>query len=135
MVEDFSRDLPGDSEVYVFIGHNRGVAVDFEGNKKRNGWYKTNIVLAPDEQIKKLAFRGTDKDGHAFGSNSIVPLKAEMNRYVAEMMTFCDAMISDPAQKEAWKKLLRDGFWKWHDEISERYNLDLNKYDTNIVEQ
>lgn len=125
MVDEYSRDLPGDSDVWVFIGHNRGVAVDFEGNVKRNGWYKTDIVLAPDEQIKKIAMRGIDKDGNNFGSNNIVPLKDEMNRYVASMMTLCEAMISNDKQREAWKKLLREGFWNWHDEISARYHLEL----------
>lgn len=135
MTEEYSRDLPGESNVWVYVGHNRGVAVDFEGNVKRNGWYKTNITLAPDEQIKKIAMRGRDKEGDTFGSNSIVPLKDEMNRYVANMMTLCEAMISDEKQREAWKKLLKDGFWTWHDEISARYNLNLDKFQDNVLEQ
>lgn len=121
------RNLPGKSEVYLYIGHNRGVSVDFEGNKKRNEWIKLEgIEIEPDEQIKKIAYRGKDSNGDEFGSNSIVLFMGDMNRYVADMMTLCEAMITNEKQQEAWKKLLKDGFWDWYNDIYGRYNLEIN---------
>lgn len=126
----YGRDLPGESNVYVYIGHNRGVAVDFEGNHKRNEWVQLQgIVLQPSEQIKKVAYRGKDKDGAEFGSNSIVLFMDDMNRYVADMMILCEAMITNDKQQEAWKKLLRDKFWDWYNDIFNRYNLHLDSSD------
>lgn len=132
-VPEYGRDLPGESNVYVYVGHNRGVATDLEGHHKRNEWVQLRgIVLQPDEQIKKVAYRGKDKDGSEFGSNSVVLLMDDMNRYVAGMMVLCEAMITNEKQQEAWKKLLRDGFWDWYNDIFYRYNLDISTTDPKV---
>jgi hypothetical protein len=125
----YGRNLPGKASVYVYVGHNRGVAVDVEGNKKRNEWVKLDLEVKPDEVIRKIAYRGKDEQGADFGSNSAVLFMDDMNRHIADLMTLCEAMITNEKQQEAWKKLLRDGFWDWYNDIFHRYNLELS--DTN----
>lgn len=118
--------LPGISDVYVFVGHNRDVATDVEGNQHRNEWIKiTDLEIGPEESIKKIAYRGQSADGMEWGSNNVVLRMDDMNRYVASMMIFCEAMITNERQQEAWKKILRDNFWDWYNDIFYRYNLDL----------
>jgi hypothetical protein len=123
----YGRNLPGKADVYVYVGHNRGVAVDMDGTKKRNEWVKLPFEIQPDEVIKKIAYRGKDENGYDFGSNSAVLFMDDMNRYVAQMMTLCEAMITTEKQQEAWKKLLRDQFWDWYNDIFSRQNLHLTK--------
>lgn len=124
--QGYERNLPGPADVYVYVGHNRGVAVDFDGKKKRNEWIKLDLKIAPDETIKKISYRGKDPEGLNFGSNSAVLFMEDMNRHVADMMVLCEAMMTNEKQQDAWKKLLRDMFWDWYNDIFTRYNLVLS---------
>lgn len=104
--------------VYAYVGHNRGVVVDFEGNKKRNGWVKLNLELDQEECIEKLSWtNGT------WGSNNIVIRRDDMNQLVGQLLTLADAMIGDKEQRDAWKNLLRRTIHDWHDTKFNRFNL------------
>lgn len=113
-----SEDANYSQEVYAYIGHKRGVASDFEGNKKRNEWIKLNITLAGDEVIRKLSYRGDE-----IGGNNIVLLREDQQRLMSKLYVLCDAMIADKEQKEAWKQLLKTTYYDWYDDIFNRYQL------------
>lgn len=104
--------------VYAYVGNNRGVATDFEGNKKRNGWVKLNIELDQEECIEKLSWTNDD-----WGSNNIVIRRDDMNMLVGQLLTLADAMIGDKEQRDAWKNLLRRTIHDWHDTKFNRFNL------------
>lgn len=104
--------------VYAYVGNNRGVATDLEGNEKRNGWVKLNLALEQDEVIEKLSWRSDD-----WGSNNVVLRQSDVNALVGKVLTLCDAMIADKEQKQAWKHLVKNTIYEWHDEKFQRYNL------------
>lgn len=108
--------------VYAYVGNNRGVATDFEGNKKRNGWVKLNLTLDQDECIEKLTWDAPNATA-PWGSNNIVIRRDDMNQLVGQLLTFADAMIGDKEQRDAWKNLLRRTVHEWHDTKFNRYNL------------
>lgn len=114
--------------VYAYVGNDRGVAVDFEGNRKRNGWIKLDLELAMDEAIEKLSWRTSDDSPNevgGWGSNNIVVRKSDIDTLVGQLLTFCDAMFSDKEQKDAWKGLIRKTIHEWHDNKMYRFNLEL----------
>lgn len=115
--------------VYAYVGHNRGVAVDLEGNKKRNEWVKLNLELDMEECIEKLSWRAPDNaDGRgSWGSNNIVIRRQDLDTLVGKILTLCDAMIGEQSQREAWKSILRTTIHEWHDEKYNRYQLNLDK--------
>lgn len=104
--------------VYIYVGHERGVATDFAGNKKRNGWIKTDIELGPEEVIEKITYLG-----EMTGGNNMVARRSDMNDLIREVMTLCDAMIGDKEQRDAWKRMLKKNIYDWHDSKMARYNL------------
>lgn len=129
--------------VYAYVGSIRGVVVDYEGKRRRNGWVRLNLELEMDECIEKLSWR-TSEDSSAevrgWGSNNIVVRKDDLNQIVGQLLTYCDAMISDKEQRDAWKQLLRSTIHKWHDEKMYRYNLEeqrdtLQTIPTAVIEQ
>lgn len=116
--------------VYAYVGHERGVAADIEGNKKRNEWIKLNLELDMDECIEKLSWRTSENSARevgGWGSNNIVVRKKDLNELMGTVLTYCDAMIGDKEQRDAWKKLLRETIYKWHDTKMYAYNLDLRE--------
>lgn len=118
------------AKVYAYVGHDRGVAIDFEGNEKRNEWIELNLELAMDECIEKLSWRTSEDSTNevgGWGSNNIVVRKVDLDKLVGQILTYCDAMIGDKEQREAWKKLLRTTVHDWHDDKMYRHNLELNR--------
>lgn len=116
--------------VYAYVGHSRGVAVDFEGNRKRNEWVKLNLELGQDECIEKLSWRTSEdsvSEVGGWGSNNIVCRKADLDTLVGKLLTYCDAMLTDKEQKEAWKGLIRSTIHDWHDDKTNRFQLHLDK--------
>lgn len=113
--------------VYAYVGHNRGVAVDFEGNRKRNEWVKLNLELDIDEVVEKLSWVAPDNsDGKgSWGSNNVVMRRQDIDALVGRTLTLCDAMIGDKEQRDAWKSLLRSSIHQWHDDKFNRYNLEI----------
>lgn len=124
--------------VYAYVGNNRGVATDIEGNKKRNEWIKLNLELEQDEVIEKLSWVAPDNaDGKgSWGSNNIVVRRGDVDTLVGKTLTLCDAMIGDKEQRDAWKSLLRSTIHEWHDAKFARFNLhtELDKPHTVDVE-
>lgn len=114
--------------LYAYVGHNRGVAVDFEGKEHRNQWVKLNLELDSDETIEKLSWKTEDApdggvSGVEWGSNKLVVGMKDIDELVKTQLTLCDALFSDKEQKEAWKSLLRNSIHNWHDTKFARYNL------------
>lgn len=122
--------------VYAYVGHNRGVAVDFEGNRKRNEWVKLNLELEQDEVIEKLSWHAPDNaDGNgSWGSNNIVARRQDVDALVGKTLTLCDAMIGDKEQRDAWKNLLRNTIHEWHDSKFNRYMLHLDSDQPHAVD-
>lgn len=108
--------------VYAYISHNSDVPHDPAGNKLRNEWVKLNVDLEMGESVKKLSWRSDE-----WGSNNVVLRGEDLSRIVGKTMTICDAMLSDKEQKEAFKQLLKDTIYGWHDDIFNRYQLDESK--------
>lgn len=117
--------------VYAYIGHNRGVAVDSEGNRKRNKWIELNLELDMEETIEKLAWRSSDdktsEKGTYGGWGSNVPTirNQDLDKLTGTVLTLCDAMIGDKEQRNAWKSILRKTIHEWYDEKNNRYNLSI----------
>lgn len=117
------------ANVYAFIEHNSGEPHDPAGNQLRSEWVKLNIELEMGESIRKFSLRAPDdeKGYGSWGSNNVVLSAESLNRIVGKTMTICDAMLTDKEQKEAFKQLLKDTIYGWHDEIFNRYQLDESK--------
>lgn len=115
--------------VYAYVGNNSGVATDFEGKERRNGWIKLNLELEVDERIEKLSWRAPDngKGVNSWGSNNIVLTGQDLDRLVGKVLTLADAMIGDKEQRDAWKNILRSTIHEWHDEKFSRYNLQIEE--------
>jgi hypothetical protein len=116
--------------LYAFVGHNRGVARDFDGVEHRNEWVKTNLELGIDEVIEKLSWRAPDNQENAngesyggWGSNSVVITRKDKDDLVGQLLTYCDAMFSDKEQKEAWKHIIKSTIHNWHDDKFNRFTL------------
>lgn len=113
--------------VYAYVGNDRGVAVDFEGNRKRNEWVKLNLELGMDECIEKLSWRTSEDSANetgGWGSNNIVLRRKDLDELVGTLLTFCDAMQGDKEQRDAWKHLIRSSIHKWHDDKMYRFNFE-----------
>lgn len=116
-----SGKAEGKAQVYAFIGNTSGIIHDAEGNNHRHEWVKLNVELEPEEVIEKLSWRSD-----TWGSNNIVIRKEDMNRLIAEYMQLCEAMFGDKEQRDAWKNIIKSTFYKWHDDKSYRFNLELS---------
>jgi len=122
MIDGSNYDRTKPSVVYAFVGHNRGVATDMTGERKRNEWIKLNIDLAEDEVIRKLSYRHPDGGG----GNNIVLLREDQQRLMSKLYVLCDAMMADKEQKEAWKQLLKTAYYEWYDAIFNMYNIEID---------
>lgn len=106
------------AKVYAYVDTEYGTP-----SVKPGRWVKLdNIDIDMNESILKLSWRADD-----WGSNNVVLKGSDLNRIIGKTMTICDAMLSDKEQKEAFKQLLKDTIYGWHDEIFNRYQLDESK--------
>ena len=107
------------AKLYAYIGHASDEPHDPAGNKLRSEWVELPIELEMGESVKKLSWRSEE-----WGSNSVVMTDGVLGRLVGKTMNICDAVITDKEQKEAFKNLLRDTIYGWHDDIFNRYQLE-----------
>lgn len=115
--------------LYAYVGNDRGVAVDFEGTEHRNEWVKLNLELNMDEVIEKLTWKTEGApdggvSGVEWGTGNIVVRKGDLDRLTGKLLTYCDAMMIDKSQKDAWKNLVRTTIHEWHDDKYNRFILD-----------
>lgn len=97
----------------VYIGHPRGVAVDFEGKTHRNEWVDFPIGL--DEEIK--AIRYSVKNGGS-GGGTVVHY-GHVEDLVGKSLTLVDAMFADPKQRDAFKTILKKEIYGWFDRLDQ----------------
>lgn len=119
------------AKVWAYVGHNRGVARDLDGNTHRNEWVELNLKLGADEVIEKLSWRAPDNKENAngqkyggWGANNIIVRRQDLDDIVGQLLTFCDAMFTEKEQKDAWKHLIRSTIHKWHDNKMYQYMLE-----------
>lgn len=107
------------NKVEIYIGHERGVAVDFDGNEKRNEWVPLAIELADDEVIKgwRQTFDAQTIGGQRGGVSVHM---GDTEQLVARTLSLVDAMFTEPEQKKAFKKFLKRELYGWFNEISAR---------------
>lgn len=105
------------AKLYAYIGSKD----DYAPEQKQGQWVELKgIHLLPDECIRKLSWRADD-----WGGNNVVLNGSELNKIVGKVMTICDAMLTDKDQKEAFKQLLKDTIYGWHDDVFNRFQLDV----------
>lgn len=105
-------------KLYAYIDSEYGTP-----SSKGGRWVNLDTVcLDQNESILKLSWRAED-----WGANNVVLKGSDLNRIVGKTMTICDALLADKEQKEAFKLLLKDTIYGWHDEIFNRYQLDESK--------
>lgn len=106
------------AKLYAYIDTEYGTP-----SAKPGRWVKlSDVDIDINESVLKLSWRAED-----WGSNNVVLKGSDLNRIVGKTMTMCDAMLADKEQKEAFKQLLKDTIYGWHDEIFNRYQLDETK--------
>lgn len=108
------------AKVYALVQRKVEGNSDSRGSSVLPKWEEIGIELGMGESIDKLSWRAEN-----WGSNNVTLKMEDMNRYVADLMTLCEAMITNEKQQEAWKKLLKDGFWDWYNDIFNRNHLDI----------
>ena len=92
----------------AFVGHHRGVAVDFDGNKKRNEWIDLGLDLAFEEELKAICF---ESENVGSGYMPVIG-SSHVDNLVARVLHVLDAANTN----EALKDLVKEKIWAWFDE-------------------